>query len=233
MEKIMQYGEKFYGRLKTRNLSVRQENLYKTLMPEIEIKSFKEADTSSFRSVFLEIGFGSGEHMAYMAMNNPEDLFIGCEPFVNGVASLLVKIEENDIKNIRIYQADARILIKEIPSNSLAGVFLLFPDPWAKRKHTKRRFLQNETIASLWNKLQVAGVWRIASDHEVYKAWILKLFNQERFKACFDVKTFNRATRPDVKTWAQTRYEQKATGDILYVECVKKRSSDEINQETQ
>ena len=232
MEKIMQYGEKFYGRIKTRSLSVRQENLYKTLMSEIGIKSYKEADTSSFQRIFLEIGFGSGEHIAYMAMNNPKDLFIGCEPFVNGVASLLVKIEENGIKNIRIYQADARIMMKEVPSNSLAGVFLLFPDPWAKRKHIKRRFLQNETIDSIWGKLKIGGFWRIASDHEAYKAWMLRLFSQDQIRDRFDVKTFNKESRPDITNWAQTRYEQKATGDILYMECVKKRSSDEINQET-
>lgn len=229
MEEVTKFDEKFYGRIKTRNLTNRQELLYKTLMPEIEIKAFDDTNVSDFAHIFLEIGFGSGEHIAQMAMSNPNDLFIGCEPFVNGVASLLVKVDENKIKNIRIYQADARAFIKSIPNDSLSGVFLLFPDPWPKRKHIKRRFLQDKTITDIYNKLRVGGFWRLASDHKEYKTWILKLFNQETFRDCFDMKTFDKKTRPDVSIWAKTRYEQKAVEDILYVECVKNGNSNEIN----
>ena len=92
MEEITKFDEKFYGRIKTRSLTSRQEMLHKTLMPEIEIKAFDDINVSDFAHTFLEIGFGSGEHIAQMAMNNPNDLFIGCEPFVNGVVSLLVAI---------------------------------------------------------------------------------------------------------------------------------------------
>lgn len=222
MEKITIVDEKFYGRMKSRNLTVRQESLFETLLPEVKIDSFEEIDTSGFKRIFLEIGFGSGEHIAKMAMSNPNDLFIGCEPFINGVASLLVKIDENKIKNIRIYQFDARILIKGIPENILSGVFLLFPDPWPKRKHIKRRFLQDKTIIDLYNRLKVGGFWRLASDHKEYKPWILKLFNQEKFKEYFDMKTFKSENRPEQEIWPVTRYEQKAIDEILYVECVKR-----------
>lgn len=221
VEKVTIVDEKFYGRMKSRSLTARQELLFETLMPRIGIKSFAEIDNAGFDRIFLEIGFGGGEHIAQMALNNPNDLFIGCEPFINGVASLLVKIDENKIQNIRIYQADARTLIKEIPDNSLSGVFLLFPDPWPKRKHIKRRFLQDKTITDLYNRLKVGGFWRIASDHKEYKPWILKLFNQEKFKSCFEMKVFNRDTRPDPETWPKTRYEQKATEEILYAVCEK------------
>ncbi len=230
MEKVIKPDEKFHGRLKTRRLSARQKNLFETLMPKVGIKSYKDADIANFHRVFLEIGFGGGEHLAQVAMDNPNDLFIGCEPFVNGVASLLGKIDDNKIENIRIYQADARGLIKEIPNDTLSGVFLLFPDPWSKKRHTKRRFLQDKTIADIYTRLVVGGFWRLASDHEVYKAWILELFGQEKFKDLFTVRTYTKENRPDTSIWAKTRYEMKATNDILYIECVKNRGIDEIGE---
>ncbi len=229
MEAINRFDEKFYGRIKTRNLTSRQELLYETLMPSVEIKSFTDIDVSNFSRIYLEIGFGSGEHIAQMAINNPRDLFIGCEPFVNGIASLLVKIDTSNIKNIKIYPADARTFIRGIPNSALSGVFLLFPDPWPKRKHIKRRFLQEKTIADIYDKLRIGGFWRLASDHNDYKNWIVKLFNQEKFRNCFEINTFDRKTRPDVTIWAKTRYEQKATNDILYVECIKNGRSNEID----
>ena len=224
MEKnLTNVDEKFYGRIKSRSLTARQERLFETLMPEVEIKAFLEIDFSKFKRIFLEIGFGSGEHIAQMALNNPKDLFIGCEPFINGVASLLVKIDEKNIRNIRVLKSDARPFIKNIPNDLLSGVFLLFPDPWPKRKHIKRRFLQEKSIEDIYNRLKIGGFWRLASDHKEYKSWILKLFNQEKFQKIFEMKTFNRETRPDEKVWPKTRYEQKATEEILYAECLKKR----------
>ena len=229
MEAINRFDEKFYGRIKTHNLTSKQEELYKNLLPEVEIKSFADINVSDFANIYLEIGFGSGEHIAQMAINNPGNLFIGCEPFVNGIASLLVKIEASNIKNIKIYPADARPFIRTIPDSVLSGVFLLFPDPWPKRKHIKRRFLQEKTITDIYNKLRIGGFWRLASDHNGYKEWILKLFNQEKFKNRFELKTFDKKNRPDVAIWAKTRYEQKAMEDILYVECIKNGSSNEVD----
>lgn len=216
MEKLTVIDEKFYGRLKSRSLTSRQENLFKTLMNEISINSFEDIKNLNYDSVFLEIGFGNGEHIAKMALNHPDSLFIGCEPFVNGVASLLTKIDDDKIENIQIYQADARNLIKDMPDNFLSGAFLLFPDPWPKRKHIRRRFLQDKTISDIYNKLKSGASWKIASDHKEYRAWILKLFNQEKFKKCFHGEIFNRKSRPDEEFWPKTRYEQKAVDEILY-----------------
>lgn len=216
MEKITVVDEKFYGRMKSRSLTARQEALFHTLMKDVGLSSFVEVPIAQYDKLFLEIGFGGGEHIAQMAVTNPDALFIGCEPFINGVGSLLAKIDDQKIKNIRIYQADARKLIKEIPSESLNGAFLLFPDPWPKRKHIRRRFLQDKTIADIYNKLKKGGFWRIASDHKEYKSWILKLFTQEKFQKVFSSELFNRETRPDVKIWPETRYEKKATEEILY-----------------
>jgi tRNA (guanine-N7-)-methyltransferase len=210
--------EKFYGRLKSRSLTKRQSGLFDTLFTDVENKSFDDVELAlpNYDKVFLEIGFGSGEHLAQMAKSHPADLFIGCEPFVNGVASLLAKIDEEKIKNIRVYQRDARFLIKELPNNFLDGVFLLFPDPWPKRKHIKRRFLQDKTIADIHARLKPGAFWRVASDHKEYRAWILKMFGQEKFRDLFTAELFDRHTRPSEEVWAKTRYEQKAEDEILY-----------------
>lgn len=214
--KITIVEEKFYGRLKSRRLTDRQEALFKTLFKDISINSFKDINTCGYDDVFFEIGFGGGEHIANMALSNPKGLFIGCEPFVNGVAALLTKIDDLKIKNIRIYQNDARSLLKEFPDGFLSGVFLLFPDPWPKRKHIRRRFLQEKTIFMIYDKLKNNGFWRIASDHKEYKSWILKLFKQENVQEKFQGVLFDRSSRPSFETWPQTRYEQKAVEEILY-----------------
>ncbi len=214
--KITIVEEKFYGRLKSRRLTDRQELLFKTLFKNIAITSFKDIDVNDHQDIFFEIGFGGGEHIANMALSNPKGLFIGCEPFVNGVAALLTKIDDLKITNIRIYQNDAKNLLKEIPNKILSGVFLLFPDPWPKRKHIRRRFLQEKTILMIHDKLKKDGFWRIASDHKEYKSWILKLFKQEKIREKFSEKLFDSTTRPSFQSWPQTRYEQKAIDEILY-----------------
>lgn len=213
--------EKFYGRLKARKLTQRQQWCFDTLLSQVKIASFAEVDFENYPMIFFEIGFGSGEHIAQMALNNQNALYVGCEPFINGVASLLTKIDDLQIKNIRIYQGDARCIIKEIPSESLDGVFLLFPDPWAKRRHIKRRFLQESTITNIYAKLKSGGFWRIATDHKDYASWVLKLFNNEKFRCLFDGQFFDRETRQEEQVWPKTRYEQKATGEILYASFVK------------
>lgn len=215
-QKITIVEEKFYGRLKSRRLTDRQEMLFKTLFKDISINSFEDIRKLNYKDIFFEIGFGGGEHIVNMALSNPNGLFIGCEPFVNGVASLLTKIDDLKITNIRIYQNDARKLLKEIPNEILSGVFLLFPDPWPKRKHIRRRFLQEKTILMIYEKLKKNGFWRIASDHKEYKAWILKLFKQEKIIRKFKETLFDRDSRPSYELWPQTRYEQKAVDEILY-----------------
>ena len=218
MQKMTIVDEKFYGRLKSRSLTKRQSELFDTLFPKLEIKTFTDIEQAlpNYDKVLLEIGFGSGEHLAQMARSHPADLFIGCEPFVNGVASLLIKIDEEKIQNIRVYQRDARFLIKELPNNFLDGVFLLFPDPWPKRKHIKRRFLQDKTITDIYTRLKPGAYRRVASDHKEYRNWILKMFGQDKFRGLFTAELFDRRTRPSEETWAKTRYERKAEDEILY-----------------
>jgi tRNA (guanine-N7-)-methyltransferase len=211
---------RFYGRLKTRALSQRQVQLFHKLQDKFFISSLNKFLLED-EEIFLEIGFGSGEHIAQLAMQNPNKIFIGCEPFLNGVASLLVKIDENNIENIFIFQGDAKILIKESPDNFFSGVFLLFPDPWPKRKHAKRRFVQEETIVEINRILKKGMSWKIASDHPEYKKWILKNFTAPHIQNLFSYTTFDNKTRPDEIIWPETRYETKATNDILYLIIVK------------
>lgn len=221
---IQKYKEKFYGRIKSRSLTENQTRLFDELLPDISIKDPTLFTVSSlgYDNVFIEIGFGGGEHIAAQAMNNPNNLYIGCEPFINGVASLLVKIDENAIKNILIFPDDARKLLCEIPECSIDGVFLLFPDPWPKRRHFDRRFVNNSNMSIIHKILKEKGTWKIATDHKDYASWILKKFEQH--SDLFEInKKYSKLNRPSLNAWPQTRYELKSDSDsMLYVIYEKK-----------
>ncbi|MDR0695383.1 MAG: tRNA (guanosine(46)-N7)-methyltransferase TrmB [Holosporales bacterium] len=218
---ICPHHEKLYGRRKCRQLTKKQKELFDTVLPDISITAFRQSNFGNYAHVFLEIGFGMGCHIAQLALSTPNALFVGCEPFVNGVAALLVKISDLGIKNIRIFQGDARILLQDIQSNSLDGVFLLFPDPWPKRKHTGRRFLQERTIETIHDKLKVGGWFRIATDHEVYIQWMLRLFGRPKFDKLFTGILVGKNSRPDENSWPKTKYERIATNEILFATYTK------------
>ncbi|GHT88619.1 tRNA (guanine-N(7)-)-methyltransferase [Alphaproteobacteria bacterium] len=217
---IIPNDEKFFGRIKCRKLTDRQAFLFEKFKDKLFISSMDEAKIRGF-DVFLEIGFGSGEHIAQMALSNSTGLYIGCEPFINGVASLLAKIEANNIKNILIHQGDARQFIKQIPESSIAGAFLLFPDPWHKRRHIERRFIKEKTIIEMARILKSNACWRIATDHDEYQKWLLKNFNLENIVSIFSYKLFDNATRLPEETWPKTRYEKKASSKILFMSATK------------
>ncbi|MEL0285711.1 MAG: tRNA (guanine(46)-N(7))-methyltransferase TrmB, partial [Paracoccaceae bacterium] len=120
------------------------------------------------KEIWLEIGFGGGEHLAHQAKNNPDVGFIGCEPFVNGVAMLLGKIEREKIANIRIYPGDVRDLFDVLPEKSIAKAFLLYPDPWPKKRHHRRRFVTPDHLWPLARVMQEACEFRVATDIEDY-----------------------------------------------------------------
>ena len=141
----------FYGRRKGKRLRTSQDELLRTLLPRLRVDP--RDPLASFphpsASLRLEIGFGGGEHLAAQARAHPQIAFIGCEPFVNGVAKLLAVIAREQLANIRIWDADATELIGALPPRSLAGVSLLYPDPWPKRRHRKRRFLSDRHARGL------------------------------------------------------------------------------------
>lgn len=198
---------KFYGRKKGVRLSERQSRLVDTLLPTLRL-DLNNAVATSQPETWLEIGFGGGEHLAHQAMNNRQIAFIGAEPFVNGVAKLLVAIEENNLDNIHIHDGDARVLLPKIPDGSLDRVFLLYPDPWHKQRHKKRRFANDWSIGHFYRMLKPGGVFRFASDIDDYVAWTVKLVRKH---GGFDfVGSHLDEWREPPEDWHQTRYEQKA-----------------------
>jgi tRNA (guanine-N7-)-methyltransferase len=160
------------------------------------------------RDVWLEIGFGGGEHLAAQAEANPDIGIIGAEPFVAGLAKLLGKIEDQGLTNIRLYPEDARDVLNALPDKSLGKIFILFPDPWPKTRHHKRRFIQMEMLDELARVMREGAELRFASDAGDYVSWAL-----ERFLAHPEFEWT--ANGPDdwnarPEDWIETRYEAKA-----------------------
>ena len=158
--------------------------------------------------LWLEIGFGGGEHLAAQAMMHDDIAMIGCEPFVNGVARLLSTVEDKGLGNIRIYPDDARPLIAALPERSVGRVFILFPDPWPKTRHHKRRLITNAVLDHVARILKDDGELRFATDHRGYRQWALaRLLRHPAFRwMAHDADGWR--SRPD--DWPETRYEGKA-----------------------
>ena len=170
----------FFGRRKGHKLKPRQAALFDSLLPKLAVDLSSPAP-ADLRALFdnvddvrLEIGFGGGEHMAAEAGQYPRTGFIGSEPFVNGMAKMLSTIEERGLRNIRLHHGDASELIAWLPKGSLARVDLIYPDPWPKRRHWKRRFVQAASIAEIARILRDGGEFRFASDIPDYAAWTLR-----------------------------------------------------------
>lgn len=208
-----------YGRTKGKTLKSRQTGLMQSLLPRISVPQGEEMlvlqslFASPVKAVWLEVGFGGGEHLLWQATQNPDIGIIGCEPFVNGVARLIQSIAEKDPGNIRIHNDDAVFLLKRLPANSIARIFILYPDPWPKLRHKKRRFVNAETLALIANAMPSGGQLRFASDIEDYVRWTLD--HVARFNAS-NGPTFEwqaesiEACRERPADWPQTRYELKA-----------------------
>jgi tRNA (guanine-N7-)-methyltransferase len=155
----------------------------------------------------LEIGFGGGEHLAARAEAAPLTGFIGCEPYVNGIVTLLTRIRDDCLDNIRIFPDDARTLLDALSPNSLLGAAILFPDPWPKARHHKRRLIQRPLLDALARALVSGAELRIATDDADYAAWIrvhLDAYDALRWVAALRV-------RPD--DWPATRYETWSLGE--------------------
>lgn len=158
------------------------------------------------RAVWLEVGFGGGEHLAAQAETHPDIGFIGCEPFRNGVASLLGHVAERGFETVRVFYEDARLLLPALPEASLGRAFILFPDPWPKLRHAERRFVCTANLDLLARALADPAELRVASDDPVYAAWAAKqLGHHPDFEEM--LTTQDRTLLP--ADWVPTRYEQK------------------------
>ncbi len=208
-----------YGRQAGRPLRAGARALLETLLPEIAVELppdavldlgalFAPASSAQVCPVWLEIGFGAGEHLAWQAERRPGAKFIGAEVFIQGMARMLRRVKDAGLQNVRLYRGDARDLLAALPPEALAGVFILFPDPWPKKRHRKRRIVSRETLDTLAGAMRDGAELRLATDDMDYAAWIL-----ERLLAHPDFERLARGpadwrTRPD--DWPPTRYEAKA-----------------------
>ena len=180
--------------------------------PENSHRSAREFSTSpqgggEIDDVWLEIGFGAGEHLHWQALHNPRVGVIGAEPFVNGVAKLLSKMENEPAPNIRIHMDDARDIIAALPDASLGRVFILFPDPWPKTRHHKRRFLQTETLDHLARVMKRGAELRFGSDDAPLVEYTLERLMAHPSFSWTATRPEDWRSRPS--DWPQTRYEAK------------------------
>lgn len=205
---------RFYGRRKGQPLTDRQQRLLDDALPKYALtldtvpRDLVTLFENSPDNVRMEIGFGGGEHLAAMAKSHSEIGYIGCEPFVNGVVKLLTIIEETGLHNIRIYRDDSRPFLEALPANSIAQIDLLYPDPWPKRRHWKRRFFIAENLDRMARVLKPGGYLRFATDIEDYVSWALE---QARAQTSFEwVADKDHHWFKPWDGWPGTRYEAKA-----------------------
>jgi len=202
-----------FGRRKGPALSAHQAGLLQTLLPRLRIETQSARDPRSYFSaavsdVWLEIGFGGGEHLLWQAEANPRVGLIGAEPYVSGVAKLLSKLAPGPTPNLRLYTEDAADIIEALPDASLGRVFVLFPDPWPKTRHHKRRFVQMAMLDQLARVMKPGAELRFATDDNDYLVWTLERLSAHRaFQWLATTGADWRARPPD---WPQTRYEAKA-----------------------
>ena len=163
---------RLYGRSSGHKLRQQQTALVETLLPQISVPEDGEITAARLfgdnRPLHLEIGFGAGEHLAYRADLLPDHGFIGCEPFINGVATALTHVRDKRLANVRMHMGDALDVLRRIPDASLGFVYLLHPDPWPKARHAKRRMANDGPIDMFAAKLKPGGELRIATDHPIY-----------------------------------------------------------------
>jgi tRNA (guanine-N7-)-methyltransferase len=201
-----------FGRIRGRTIKPRQAALMDTLLPRIAIDP---AAPETAPRTWLEIGFGGGEHMAAQAAKVPEVLVLGAEPFLNGAASALRHIDEQGLGNVRLHVGDARDLLAALPDASIERIFVMFPDPWPKARHQKRRLVQPETAAGFARVLTPGGRLRFATDVESYADWALAvLLAEPRLRWTAERADDWRVPPADHVT---TRYEEKRLGDIAPV----------------
>ena len=193
----------FYGRRKGKSLRRHHSELIEALLPHLRVDA-ADPLTGMGERRWLEIGFGGGEHLARQAELHPDVSFIGAEPFVNGVAKLLALVEEKNLANVRIHDSDARPLLEALPDHGFERVYLLYPDPWPKARHNKRRFVSGETLAHVHRILKPGGLFLFASDIDDYVAW-----TRTHVAAHGGFAEEGDASEP-YENWIETRYEAKA-----------------------
>jgi tRNA (guanine-N7-)-methyltransferase len=203
-----------YGRRRGKKLRAGQEALLDTLLPKLLIEvptGPQKLDPvelfGGVKDLWLEVGFGAGEHLVWQAAEHPEVGLIGCEPFINGVAKCLAHIERAAVTNVRLFNDDARLLMAALPERSLSRVFILFPDPWPKTRHHKRRFVQRDTLDVLAPLMKAGAELRLATDDPSYLPWMIEHACRHPAFEWLAERPSDWRNRP--ADWPPTRYEQK------------------------
>jgi tRNA (guanine-N7-)-methyltransferase len=224
--------DRLYGRSRGHKLRTRQEVLLNVALPRLQLREADAADPlqaffpPAFKALWLEVGFGGGEHALAQVRTHPDVALIACEVFDNGVCSLLSalvpegSVPEGNVPdgpelssdpaeaalpaNLRLWTNDARILLRVLPDRCLDRLFLLFPDPWPKARHAKRRFVHPAMLPLLARVLKPGGEWRVASDDPTYQAWVADVMAAQTLFTVAPPQT----RRPS--DWPPTRYEAKA-----------------------
>ncbi len=205
---------RLYGRSHSHALSARRERLAAELLPKLEIPDGPLDPRDLFpgkSEVWLEIGFGGGEHLAALARTHPATGFIGVEPYLDGMAKMLAAIDDEGLTNVRLHRGDARDLVERIAGASLGRIYILFPDPWPKTRHWKRRIVTDAFVAQCARVLAPGGRLRFATDVASYQDWAIERFAREARLSW----TAQRADdwRIPADDHVTTRYEEKRLGD--------------------
>lgn len=196
----------FFGRRKGKPLRQKQRSLLAKILPDLRPSG--DNLTSSAKEIWLEIGFGGGEHLTALASSLPNVQFIGCEPFVNGVAKTVSLIDSHGLKNVLVHDDEASSLLSALPPASISRVYILYPDPWPKVRHHKRRLISQEFLTCLARVMKKGAELRFVTDIDDYSAWTLS-----RIQQSIDFNWVQK--RPCEWTnpwegWEPTRYERKA-----------------------
>lgn len=204
-----------FGRVRGKKLPPGQQYLVDNMLPDISVYVRKDgsldckAKLENYRSIALEIGFGAGEHLLALAKAKPDCLVIGAEPFMNGVAKCLRRLDEQALPNVRLYTGDVRDILTAMPDAFLSSIYILFPDPWPKVRHHKRRLISQAFLQHLARVQQCGGILQLATDHLDYSAWMLEHVLATPY---YDWQVRSEAdwrTPPGI--WQETKYQRKTT----------------------
>jgi tRNA (guanine-N7-)-methyltransferase len=203
---------RLYGRQSGHKLRAGQQALVEQLLPAVSVPEEGALGARRLfgdeRPLHFEIGFGSGEHLAYRADLLPDHGFVGAEPFLNGVVGALAHIRDQRLANVRLHRGDALPVLERFPYASLSFVYLLHPDPWPKARHAKRRMVNPGPLDLIAAKLKPGGEFRLGTDDPVYCRWAMMIMGGRRDFEWLAEKAADFLTRPG--GWPETRYEAKA-----------------------
>jgi len=210
----MNEAQRTFGRVKGRPLRPRRRRLMESLLPSLAAPDgpFDPRVVAPWATeVWLEAGFGAGEHLVGQALTHPDALLLGAEPFINGLAATLARLEAASLTNVRLFPGDVRTLMARLPAQCLDRIFILFPDPWPKTRHWKRRLIQPAFVAEMARLIRPGGRVRVATDWADYADWTLQRLPAEgQFRWTAERADDWRRPPPD---HVETRYETKRLGD--------------------